>query len=332
MSLTIIKAGILDSFQDVGRYGYQHSGINPNGAMDGFSARLANCLLGKEMTAPVIEMHFPAPTIQFSKSTIICIAGADFSPFIDNKTIPLHQPVIVRKNALLQFKKVRSGARCYLSILHKIRLEKWLSSYSTNLKANAGGFEGRALKTGDIINFDETVAVDDYSPGSSCRILSWKAEPVEEVVADVIEVIEGPEWNWLTKEGQQTFIDRSFTISNNAGRMGYRLTGPQMILKEQKQMISSGVSFGTVQLLPNGQLIVLMADHQTTGGYPRIANIISAHLPALAQKKPNDMIAFRVIEIGGAEKKLLRQHQYLQSIQYASEFKIKNLLNDNLRS
>jgi antagonist of KipI len=325
MSLTIIKAGILDTIQDTGRYGFQHLGINRGGAMDRFSAQLSNCLLGKEMDAPVIELHFPASAIQFEKSAIICISGADFSPVIDNKTIPLHGAVVVNKGALLQFKKVRSGARCYLSILQNLHLKKWLDSFSTNLKGEAGGFEGRALKTGDAMRFDEIPAVNNYLPAQNCHVLPWKAEPFEETLTDEIEVIEGQEWNWLNKEDQLLFANNSFTISNNADRMGYRLKGFELTLKEQRQLISSGVSFGTIQLLPNGQLIVLMADHQTTGGYPRIANVISAHLPALAQMRPKDEFKFRLTDTARAEQKLLQQHKYLLSIQYASSFKIKNL-------
>ncbi len=325
MSLTIIKAGILDTIQDTGRYGYQSSGINPSGAMDRFSARLSNCLLGKEMDAPVIEMHFPAPAIRFNKAAVICIGGADFSPIIDKKSIPLHQPVVVNKDALLEFGKVASGARCYLSVLQQLGVQKWLGSYSTNLKAEAGGCNGRSFRTGDVIDFDENGQLSEFLNGDKLKVLPWKAMPFKEIATDAIEFIKGPEWNWLTQESQQLFMNSSFTLSNVADRMGYRLKGIELEMQEQKQLISSGVNFGTVQLLPNKQLIVLMADHQTTGGYPRIANVISAHLPVLAQMKPGDEISFRMNDINNAERKLLQQHEYLLSIQYASSFKIKDL-------
>ncbi|MGI8636790.1 MAG: biotin-dependent carboxyltransferase family protein [Segetibacter sp.] len=326
MSLTIIKAGILDTIQDTGRYGYQHSGINPGGAMDRFSAQLSNCLLGKEMSGPIIEMHFPASTIRFCKSTIICVAGADFSPMLNNKPIPLHQPVFVNKNAILHFGKVKSGVRCYLSILQDLHLKKWLGSFSTNIKAGAGGYEGRSFKTGDAIEFKEIALPDDCVTTEDCHVLPWRAEPFKNTLSDVIEAIEGPEWNWLSKESQHLFTDHFFTISNNADRMGYRLKGLKLTLNEQKELISSGVGFGTVQLLSNGQLIVLMADHQTTGGYPRVATVLSAYLPVLAQMRPNDQLKFRLTDIESAERKLIEQHQYLRSVQYASSFQIKNLV------
>ena len=326
MSLTIIKAGILDTIQDEGRYGYQHVGINPGGAMDRFSAQLSNCLLGKAMKAPVVEMHFPAPTIKFSKSTIICITGANFSPIVNEKQIPLHQPVLVNKNAVLSFGKVNSGVRCYLSILQDLHVKKWLDSFSTNIKAAAGGYEGRSFKAGDTIEYEEIAISDEGLKNQDFHVLPWRAAPSKNTFLDTIEVIEGPEWNWLTKESQHSFSNQSYTISDKADRMGYRLSGLQLTLNEQKEMISSGVGFGTVQLLPNGQLIVLMADHQTTGGYPRIANVVSGNLPALAQMRPNDRFKCRVIDIGSAEQKLIEQHQYLRSVQFASSFNIKNIV------
>jgi antagonist of KipI len=332
MSFTIIKAGILDTVQDTGRYGYQDLGINPGGAMARFSAQLANALLGKEMDAPVIEMHFNASSIQFNKSTIICIAGADFSPVINKKIVALLQPVAVKKNQVLTFEKVKSGARCYLSIFQHLHLNKWLGSYSTNVKATAGGFEGKSFKTGDVVGFNENEAISTYLDKQDTRVLGWKASPPKEIATVTLEVIKGVEWDWLTAESQQSFTANSFAITNVADRMGYRLNGTALKMKAQTEIVSSGVAFGTVQLLPNGQLIVLMADHQTTGGYPRVANVISAHLPALAQMKPNDQITFKMIEVKEAQQKLLKQQQYLQLVQHAASFKLKTLLHGHLRS
>jgi antagonist of KipI len=326
MSLTIIKAGVLDTIQDLGRYGHQHKGINPTGAMDHFSFKLSNCLLGKEMDEACIEMHFPASVIQFNIATIICITGADFSPVINKKSIPLNQPVLVSAGSILQCTKVRSGVRCYLSIYNNLNVKKWLASYSTNIKAGAGGFEGRAFKTGDVIGLDQNATINQYLKEKKCRVLSWKALPSRETATKHIECIKGSEWDWLTEESKQVFIKNQFTVSNVADRMGYRLKGLELKLKEQKQLVSSGVAFGTVQLLPNGQLIVLMADHQTTGGYPRIANVISAHLPTLAQMPPGTTLTFKTTDIDSAEHQLLQQYQYLLSVQYASSFNIEKLL------
>lgn len=326
MSLRIIKAGISDTIQDTGRYGWQNAGINPGGAMDRFSARLANALLGKELDEPVIELHFYAPAIQFDKATIICIAGADFSPTINTYPVPLHQPVAINSGALLEFKNIKSGGRCYLSTLHNLKMTRWLGSYSTNMKAKAGGFHGRPLTTGDEIHFKEVGLFSKLLSISEPKVLGWGANPVNQTSTDKIEVIRGSEWQWLSQRSQEQFTNESFIISNVADRMGYRLKGVKLEVKEQKQLVSCGVTFGTVQLLPNGQLVVLMADHPTTGGYPRIANVISAHLPSLAQKQPEDSFFFTMGDIEDAEQKLWRQYQYLTNVQTMSALKMEQLL------
>jgi len=326
MSLKIIKAGVLDTIQDHGRFGYQSSGINPGGAMDPFSARLANCLIGKQMDAPAIEIHFPAPTIVFEEATIICITGADFDPLINQDSIPNNHPVAVNTNTILEFKKVRSGARCYISILQGLILQKWLNSYSTNLKVEAGGYEGRALESGDVLQYGREETICNYLQSSAYRVLPFKAELYSGSPTNCVEVIKGSEWDWLTAESQHLFTTKPFAISKLADRMGYRLQGEVLEVRKQKQLISSAVSFGTLQLLPTGQLIVLMADHQTTGGYPRVGHMISAHLPRLAQMKPHDAIRFEFVDIETAEQQIVQQYQYLLSVQHASAFKIKDVL------
>ncbi len=325
MSLTIIKAGLLDTIQDEGRFGFQSSGINPGGAMDVFSARLANCLLGKPMNAPVIEMHFPAPVILFNEAALVCITGADFTAVIGDTAVQINRPLLINKGVVLQFKKAMCGARCYLSVFNNFTLTAWLNSYSTNSKA-AGGLHGGPLKSGDIIPFEEAGALHAYLHEKSFKLLPWFAKPEEPAIANRIEVIKGNEWDWLDETSRQIFLESSFTISKVADRMGYRLSGNQMYMKEQKQLVSSSVTFGTLQLLPSGQLVLLMADHQTTGGYPRIAHVISAHLPLLAQSKWGEHFSFAVTDVERAEQKLLHQYNYLKLVQHAAGFKIQKIL------
>ena len=142
-----------------------------------------------------------------------------------------------------------------------------------------------------------------------------------------IRFIKGNEWDWLTDDAIKIFAESNYKILNDSNRMGYRLKGNAFKIKENKQLISSGVTFGTIQLLPDGQLIVLMADHQTTGGYPRIGHVISADLPLLAQCNPGDEIKFSAVEHAIAEQQLIEQHRHLLQLQTASKFKIEKLLN-----
>lgn len=325
MSLSIIKAGLLDTVQDTGRWGYQHLGVNVSGAMDRFSAQLANALLGKELNEPVMELHFPAATIQFQAPTIVCLAGGDFTPAINGKTIPLHQPVIVARGAVLAFKGWKSGARCYLATLHSWKLERWLGSYSTAYKLGAGGLAGRPLKEGDVLAFWESMDSPLLSQTTSVHLLPWMAEGVHTTFEEVQFVI-GNEWYELNTAMQTQFLNQIFTIALASDRMGYRLIGAPLYTEKPVQLVSSAVSCGTIQLLPDGQLIVLMADHQTTGGYPRIGHVISAHLPRLAQARPHDTFRFDLTNNGVAEEKLEAQHKYLAQLQNACKFKIENLL------
>ncbi|HEU4632450.1 MAG TPA: biotin-dependent carboxyltransferase family protein [Flavisolibacter sp.] len=325
MSLRITKQGLLDTVQDSGRYGQQHLGINPDGAMDRFSAQLANALLGKDLKAPVIEIHFPAPQIKFEKETIICITGAHFFPTINGSEIPMHHPVAAAKNAVLKFEKLQSGARSYLAVWQDLKMVPWLNSYSTNMKAAAGGWQGRSLQKNDVIPFQTDKRILDVLKHEEFTILPWRSQEVVDTRTE-IEFLFGSEWHWMTSEAQEIFQNSWFQITIDADRMGYKLAGPELETNTSEQLVSSAVSFGTVQLLPNGQLIVLMADHQTTGGYPRVAHVITAHLPILAQKKPNDVIQFRITDLETAEAKIAKQQRYLQQLQLASKFRMDEWL------
>lgn len=226
MSLRIIKAGLLDTIQDTGRYGYQHFGINPGGAMDRFSAQLANALLGKSLDAAVIELHFPSAQILFEKETIICITGADFVPTINNKPVSLNHPIALNENTLLKFERLQSGARTYISVLGDLIIDKWLDSYSTHLKASAGGYKGRSLARYDGIDFKSTPGLKKLLNENEFIVLPWTTnETVDN--RNEIECIIGSEWHWLDKEMQEVFQNHWYQITMDADRMGYRLAGPR---------------------------------------------------------------------------------------------------------
>lgn len=184
-------------------------------------------------------------------------------------------------------------------------VEKWLGSYSTNLKAGAGGFFGRQLKKGDELFYKENTI---YFAGllkdeQNLELLPWRADTKKVYdYPNEICMIKGNEWQQLTGTSQYDFIENNFIVHPSSDRMGYQLRGIRLQTNDRFEMISSGVGFGTIQLLPDGQLIVLMADHQTTGGYPRVGHVISAHLPKLAQLRPSDSINLRLVDISVAER------------------------------
>ncbi|MBM3416013.1 MAG: biotin-dependent carboxyltransferase family protein [Bacteroidetes bacterium] len=325
MSIQIIKAGILDTVQDGGRFGYQHLGINPSGAMDKYAMYIANALVGNHPEEAVIEMHFPASVFLFGYPALIAISGADFSATINGDPVAHLHPVWVNKNDVLQFHRPVYGARAYLAIAGGLDISKWLGSYSTNLKAKAGGCHGRNLQKGDEILLCQSFP---STPGQSeFIVLPWKADDQREDIPNEIWVLPGHEWHRLTTESKENFTMTSFVITQQSDRMGYRLNNIPLPAMTNEELVSSAVSFGTVQLLPDGKLIILMADHQTTGGYPRIAHAITAHHSKLAQRRAGDKIQFRITEQAIAENLYLQQQQHLQQLRNACTFRLQQYFN-----
>ena len=310
MSIKILKPGICSTIQDLGRTGYRSLGIGPGGVMDFFAATTANYLAGNDEQQPVLEMHFPAATICFNTNAIISIAGANFDPHINEVPVEMYQPIFVEKHAVLIFKKNISGARVYLAIHNGMEAEKWLGSYSTNLKITAGGYKGRLLQKDDIILLN-TIA--DKLNKKKIRVSPAALERLYKKLP-AIRCIAGPQWLLLQAESEKRILQAAFTISNQSDRMGYRLAGENCYLQNSVELISSPVTVGTVQLLPGGQLIILMADHQTTGGYPNIATVIAADIPRLAQLPVNFQLHFQLVSLQHAEEILLSIHQLLAEI------------------
>jgi antagonist of KipI len=318
MSLTIIKNGIADSLQDEGRFGYSGYGINPGGVTDRFAARIANFLVGNKANATVLEIHFPGPQILFEQNALISITGADMQPTINGEPVECWRPLMIRKNSLLQFSKLESGAWAYLSVHGGFEGKEWLGSFSTNIKAGAGGWMGRHLQKGDELPIGE---MHIYYPVLLSDEQSWIGLPWKADISDTYQngqeifVLKGAEWESIKPDSQIKFIEGRFSILPSSDRMGYQLKGTTLERRDSNDMVSTAVNFGTIQLLSGGQLIILMSDHQTTGGYPRIANVISAHLPKLAQLKTGDAVQFKTVDVETAEELLLAQQQHLQILQ-----------------
>jgi len=322
---------MLDSIQDSGRFGYQQFGINPGGAMDKYAATIANILVGNSTDEAVIEMHFPAPAIFFDQPAMIALCGADFSANINGAPIPLNHAVIINNNTTLQFLTPKNKSRCYLAVKGGVKISKWLNSYSTNLVAEAGGFSGRKLLKDDMLelNNNNTYILNDTD---DFKILPWGAnEDFGIQNKEEFLVMPGSEWDWLDKASQEKFLKNPFFISHNSDRMGYRLASEPLHSATKTELVSSAVNFGTIQLLPDGQLIILMADHQTTGGYPRLGNIISAQLSMLAQMKAGDKLQFKFTDHQAAENLILKRQQHLTQLEIACKLRLENYIHENYR-
>lgn len=302
--MQFIKPGILTTYQDSGRNGYRYLGINPNGAMDKMTVRLLNILLQNPDNEAAIEIHFPGSEIYFKNDHIIAIGGADFSPYLvdrNSNTVEINtwQCIWVIAGSTLRFGKRIRGQRAYLAIKGGSTAKEWLGSKSTN-----------GLLDFNTIRVNHQVDIQSYSMPDSLPYLGFSIRPSYSA-SPVIRIIKGNEYEFLTEESKINFIEQMFTISPNSNRMGFRLIGETLNLANKIELISSAVDFGTIQLLPDGQLIILMADHQTTGGYPRVGNVISVDLPVLAQCGANDLIQFRFISLIEAEELLiLREKEF----------------------
>ena len=295
MAIQIIKKGIADTIQDIGRYGYQHLGIQANGFLDYQSARLANYILGNPVNAPIFEIHFPASSFCFTRNYTICISGANFVPVLNEKSIAINTPIEVKQNDILQFLKPLEGRVAYIAIQGKIKEEAWLNSHS---------YFANSIQKDAQFEWEASTSISNQFLKNS-ELLS--SEIINEMHSPIfstgpIQFIPGPAWNDLTEASQKAFLSTEYHIGMQANRMGYPLKGALLQLNKPNQYLSAAVTRGTLQLLPNGELMVLMADHQTIGGYANLGQIILVDLPRLAQVSNQTSIHFRETTIDTAHK------------------------------
>ena len=317
MGIRVIKAGILDTIQDEGRKGNAVIGINPGGVMDPFSFYLSNALVGNPLNEAVLEMHFPAPELYFESDHIIALTGADFSCFIDGVSLLPGRAAVIKAGSTLYFKKPVFGQRCYLAIRGGFDLPVWMGSKSTNTIVKMGGLEGRQLKNGDLLKNSEKVCFK-----GNTMVMSWFAvSSINYSKTIILNLLPGPEWHWLSVESKHALLNSSFVLNCHSNRMGILLDGPKLNLAEQKSLLSSGVAAGTLQLLPNGSVVVLMADRQTTGGYPRVAVLSASHIPLLAQAGVNTAVQFSEISLEKSVQQWLKQMENIQQVAGAATLK-----------
>jgi antagonist of KipI len=308
MSIRVIKKGILDTIQDEGRYGYQHLGIHPSGVMDPVAMRICNALTGNASQEPVLEIHFPAPVLLFEKDTLIALSGADFDAKLNNDiSAPINRCIAIKAGTQLSFQQQIRGAHAYLSIHGGFQTNLWLNSAATPIGLTSAG---TILENGMILPFkNNSLQVPEN------KIFSWTATPPLKYQDPIIRYTAGLEINRLNVKMQETLHKNHFTIDNSSNRMGYRLKGPSLIPEITTEILSTAVTKGTIQLLPSGQLIILMADHQTTGGYPRIGHIITADIPKLAQRNAGESFQLQQVSLQEAHKALQAQELHLKQLE-----------------
>jgi len=319
MSLTIVRPGLLTTVQDLGRYGYQKFGVAVSGVMDSFAHRIANLLVGNDQGEATLELTLIGPVIRFEKEAKIAICGANFSPTVEGIPVPAWRPVWIRKGSTLRFSPSEIGARAYLAVAGGFAIDPVMNSRSTFLRAGMGGFQGRALKAGDVLDFRPLSRWFDWGAQNNLPFFypAWRVSrgllPLYRK-NPTIRVIEGGEYEWFTTEAQVDFFSAPFTVSGQSDRMGYRLAGPRLAVREQRELISEAVTMGTIQISSDGNPIVLMADRATTGGYPKIAQIATVDLPLIAQVRPGEQLWFFKITLQEAQRLWIRREKEIQQL------------------
>jgi len=304
-SVVIQSPGLLTTIQDSGRYGYQRFGMPVCGAMDLLSLELANILAGNSPHAACLEATIMGPEISFTDDTCVAVTGADMSPCINGKNVPMNTLLNVKAGDRLGFRGLISGCRSYIAFSGGIDVPMVMGSRSTYLRAQIGGLEGRALKPGDVLPLGKTTEKPGIKKIPDDIIPRYLSE-------QTIRITTGPEAHRFEMEGIRNFLTSEYTITDRSDRMGYRLSGKPVIHHEDRaDIISAGIAPGTVQVPGDGQPVILMADRQTSGGYARIANVISIDLTLLAQMKPGDSLRFRQISLDQAQELVKERHMIL---------------------
>ncbi|MHB1683922.1 MAG: 5-oxoprolinase subunit C family protein [Bacilli bacterium] len=306
--MIVRQPGILTTFQDRGRYGFQKYGVLVNGAMDMFALRVANILVGNSQDEAALEITLHGPSIELTEDITFAICGAQLSPMLNGSSVSEWRRISAKAGNLLSFGKPASGCRAYLAVAGGFDVPEVMGSRSTYLRGQIGGFEGRALKQGDELKVRQTdlkgsvlkVAVLDENSG-----LDWFVSPTLFPAYGphpVVRFIPGPDFRLFSAESQRLFGTESFKITPQSDRMGYRLSGPTLELASRQEKVSTAVTVGTIQVPPDGNPIILMADRQTIGGYPCIAQVIQVDVPVLAQLKPGDSLTFQEVTLELAQE------------------------------
>ncbi|MCR8938454.1 biotin-dependent carboxyltransferase family protein [Brevibacillus laterosporus] len=330
MSIRVIKPGLLTLIQDQGRFGFRKYGVVTSEAMDPMALRIANMLVGNAEQLATLEMTLTGAELAFEHDSLIAITGADLSFTINGERLPMWRPIFVRSGTVVKGGGCRTGCRAYLAIAGGIEVEQVLGSRSTYARAGMGGYQGRSLQAGDYISVGEPANVTraflekwynklakqtslrswtsvDWSVSADC-LATYRRNPQ-------VRISRGTHFSLFTSESQQNLFQSPYKITPQSDRMGYRLQGAMLDLVEPIELLSEAVAFGTIQVPAEGYPIILLADRQTTGGYPRIGQVATVDLPILAQMKPGEEIMFTEIERDESEKLLMEREQFFIELQ-----------------
>jgi len=322
--IEVLSPGLLTTVQDLGREGFGPMGVSPSGAADPIALRIGNRLVGNAEGAAALEMTLLGGTFAFPQGAVGALASSDFGATLDGVAIPSWTSFEVKPGQRLRLGPTRTGARCYLCVRGGLAVELFLGSASTHLLSGLGGHEGRALRKGDVLKIGDAVSSSrtdtlacspaPSNPRDPSSLIGRKVAPIileRLALRKTLRVTPGPQSDWFSKTVQRTFYNATYRVSQEANRMGLRLEGPAIPGGSHGEMISEGVSLGAIQIAAGGLPIILFVEQQTTGGYAKIANVISADLHSLGQLRPRDEIRFGSVSFDTALKLLIEQEKLL---------------------
>ena len=336
MSLTVLKPGLLSTFQDAGRTGNQHLGMPVCGVMDTRAHRLANLLAGNDRDHATLEITLAGPTLRFETSACFAIAGADLQATLNGNPIPVYRPLIARAGDVLAFGSATpdTGVRTYLAVHGGYALTPILNSTSTYVRGGLGGHAGRALAKGDTVGLQTALPTAEDALSNLAQAL-WQIRvylpsALSGRTRSHLRLLPGVHWDEFTDASRGHLLNDEFRISTQSDRMGYRLDGPSLAMTTPREILSEATEFGTIQVPSGGQAIVLMADRQSTGGYPKIAQVITVDLSDLAQRRPGQTVRFALIDLDEAQRLDGEREEAFTQLQEAL-VQIRNVLQNAAR-
>lgn len=315
MGIKILTPGMFTTVQDAGRRGYQSSGFSQAGVMDTRSYRIANLLVDNNADEAVLEIMMLGPSIEFGEDEVIAVTGAPVDPQINDRPVSMNRALQVKRGDVLKFGYPKTGRYAYIAFAGGLDIQPVMGSRSTHTKSLLGGFRGGRLEAGALIRL--------RNPRKRLRRMNkrdlsdWKETYKEEPVkpsSELLRVIMGPQEDYFTKEGIKTFLNAEYKIQVDSDRMGYRLDGEAVLAVRGVDIISDGIAFGAVQITPEGQPIIMLADRQTTGGYAKIANVISVDIPRLVQLCTNEKVKFTACSVEVAQRLYRAQREEFDRI------------------
>jgi len=295
--LKVLQAGLYTTIQDMGRWGYQDVGVPVSGALDKTSAQLANVLVGNPQNTPVLEMLLQGPSLSVQSGSVrVALFGGDGALVVTGArrfTVPAGHSIRLVQGDEVKVAFLGKSFCSYLAVEGGLNLPLQMGSASTYVRGGIGGLKGRALRRGDILR--------PTLPEADTRAEKLLAALYDYGYAQPIRVVPGPQDDYFTASAKKAFFTEPYVVTNQVDRMGFRLEGPQLQHSGKHDLVSDGIVSGAIQVPGSGQPIVLLADAQTTGGYPKIATVISSDIPVLARRRPGSVVRFQPVSLQQAE-------------------------------